>query len=459
MKILMVSNLYPPHFRGGYEVRCAQVAEALVQLGHDVRVLTTVYGLPLSPSGTFQPAMEIINGVPVDRRLHNGAFGPQDPSRPWTWHQVKRDLADARYFVNLLKRFQPDIVNWWNMNGVSMTLLPIPSTLRIPDVHWIEYPWMADEYGKCGEKVKPFWDSVWDGTWGPSAARPLFRWWGRRLERQVREEGLPTREFPNCPTHVSFVSEYLRALYRESGLEFPSSGVLFGGVPEEPFYAPIDPARERSTELRTLYAGQLTYDRGLHVAVEAIGQLPKEVQRRVTLTVAGPTTEAYRPYFEQVSARVQDLGLNERVRFMGKVNHEEIAKIYKSHHVLLFMSMREEGLPLVMVEAMLAGCAVVTTGSGGAIEIARLAELPLVRKDDPGAVAALLRSYLDDPLRLNEVALRGQQVALKELTLETMIARWQGKLQEICSRTRLSKDGGGTVEELPQMPLAGSKVQ
>ena len=49
-----------------------------------------------------------------------------------------------------------------------MILLPLPCTRRIPDVHWIEYAWMIDEYGPNGEKVSPFWVRLWDGTRGPA---------------------------------------------------------------------------------------------------------------------------------------------------------------------------------------------------------------------------------------------------------------------------------------------------
>ncbi len=41
LRILVVTNLYPPHYHGGYELRCAQVAEAMQSAGHTVRVLTS----------------------------------------------------------------------------------------------------------------------------------------------------------------------------------------------------------------------------------------------------------------------------------------------------------------------------------------------------------------------------------------------------------------------------------
>ena len=40
MKILVLSNLYPPDIIGGYELGCQQVVDALRARGHDVRVLT-----------------------------------------------------------------------------------------------------------------------------------------------------------------------------------------------------------------------------------------------------------------------------------------------------------------------------------------------------------------------------------------------------------------------------------
>ena len=41
MRVLFVSNLYPPNVIGGYERLCFEVAAALAKRGHDVWVLTS----------------------------------------------------------------------------------------------------------------------------------------------------------------------------------------------------------------------------------------------------------------------------------------------------------------------------------------------------------------------------------------------------------------------------------
>ncbi|WP_163360424.1 glycosyltransferase family 4 protein, partial [Klebsiella aerogenes] len=46
MRILFLTNLYPPVILGGYEIACAQTAEALKKRGHEVRVLTSWSHLP-----------------------------------------------------------------------------------------------------------------------------------------------------------------------------------------------------------------------------------------------------------------------------------------------------------------------------------------------------------------------------------------------------------------------------
>ena len=108
-----------------------------------------------------------------------------------------------------------------------------------------------------------------------------------------------------------------------------------------------------------------------------------------------------------------------------------MAQVYKEHDLLVFPSTRGEGLPLVMAEAMIAGCAVITTGSGGAQEIAELARLPIFPKEDSFALARLLENLLEHPERLQELAMNGQTVALRELTLEKMIEQWEHTLLKV----------------------------
>lgn len=428
MRILVVTNLYPPYYQGGYEVRCAQVVDALHSAGHTVRVLTSTYGLPDQHPEKLASRIDEPRAVHVHRTLNQYLYPPQPTARPWRVHRARRELADVREFCRTLQAFRPDIVNWWSMYGLSKLLLPIPARLAVPDVHWIEHWWMISEYSRRGEDPALFWSALWDGRWGPHLARPLLRLIGRTWERRVAREGIPTREFPNRPTHVCFVSEHMRTLHRQAGLEFPSSEVIHGGVPSEQFYQPVAARAAGADRLRLLYVGQMTPDRGLHTVIEALAQLQSNLRSKIVLSVAGAGQESYEC---EVRAQVEAHHLAECVVFLGKVPHGDMPRLYKGHDLLVFPSMRDEGLPLTMVEAMLAGCAVVTTGSGGAMEIATAADLPLFPRDDASALSQILALLLADREKVLEIAARGQAAAARGFTFDRMMKRWLETLDRI----------------------------
>jgi glycosyltransferase involved in cell wall biosynthesis len=128
-------------------------------------------------------------------------------------------------------------------------------------------------------------------------------------------------------------------------------------------------------------------------------------------------------YVNGITARIAQLGLSKHVTFLGRLSHDQMPAVYAAHHVLVFASVRNEGMPMVMMEAMCAGCAVPNTGSGGAIELSDRAGTPLFPKDHPFALSRLLSALEQDRQRVAEIALRGQQTVLREFTIDQMTER------------------------------------
>lgn len=430
MKILIVTNLYPPHYLGGYEVHCAQVAEALHGAGHQVRVLTSTYGVPLSPVGTIrQRDEEVAAGVSVHRRLHEYYFEPQ-PVVQWPWRilRARRELQDVAQFRRVVEEFRPDVINWWNLNGLTKVILPLANKWRIPDVHAVDDNWLINDYGVDGRLVASVWQVLWEGEWGPRFLRPVLRWFGLRWERFVREQDIPTRDFSHKPSCVCFLSDFLRVRHREAGLDFPLSKVIYGGVHTTRFFEPLPKSQAKRSPLRVLYAGQITQDRGLQTIIEAFGHLVTAEREMMTLTVVGMGPA---DYMEQIRAQARNLHLSDRIVWLGKVPHERIPEVYKGHDLFVFSSKRPEGLGFVSIEALLAGCAVITTGSGGAMEIASAANLPLFPKDDSVALSRLLARLANDRSEVLTIASRGQAVALQMFSFERMIGEWMRVFEDL----------------------------
>ena len=435
MKILLISNLYPPHYVGGYELRCSQAAKYLHNAGHEVRVLTSSVQLTRS-SGLDTANSSTSSAIPVERFLHYYTWDHERSGHFYNLALAKEQLAQARGFARLLDEFKPDVVNWWNLEGLTKTILAIPARRGIPDVHWIEDVWNIREYGREGENEHLSWFNFWRGDWGPQFARPFLRRALARRESALQREGIPTRPFRNEPRHVCFVSEFMRYEHIAAGLVFPATDVIYGGIAPERFYIKRAAADFHGRTLRLLYAGYVEPNRGLHTIVEALGLLRHELRESIELSVANSGLERPEPYVDAIKKRIEELGLTKNVNFLGKLRHEDMPRIYQNHHVLVFASTRKEGLPMTMLESMCAGCAVITTGSGGAAEIAEIAELPIFPKDHPLALSRLIAKLVLNRNLVFENARRGQDIVIRDFTFARTMAAFIRTLEDVAAMQR-----------------------
>jgi glycosyltransferase involved in cell wall biosynthesis len=114
--------------------------------------------------------------------------------------------------------------------------------------------------------------------------------------------------------------------------------------------------------LRLLCVGRLIERKGQHHLIEAVKRLVGD-GFDVTLDLIG--TGDAQPANE---AQVARLGLADRVRFLGYVPREEIARHYATAHVFILPSYNE-GMSVALLEAMASGLPVVVTPTGGTSEL------------------------------------------------------------------------------------------
>lgn len=447
MNILIVTNLFPPYHHGGYELRCAQVADYLRGAGHRVRVVTSRYRI----DGTAHAAAvceEEASGIHVSRLLRHHRLDPHaSAGRLYNLGVVRTQAADIRRFGEILDGFKPHVVNWWNLEGVTKAILRMPADRGIPSMYCIDDGWLINEMGADCRVDSPFWFEFWRTQWGPHMVRPFLRLGLMPVERRLERRGVPTRTFGLPPAHACFISAFRKFQYEQAGMTFRSSEVIYGGVSADTFFVERSPEDFTHGPLRLLYAGYLDRERGLHTVVEALGLLPSEARSRMHLTVVSGGPVIPDAYVNSLQSRVEQLGLAPYVSFLGRVSHDDMPAIYAAHHLLVFPSMRLEGLPMVMMEAMCAGCAVATTGSGGAIELVEQAGAPLFPKDHPFALSRLLVALDQDRRRLAAIALAGQRLVRTEFTLGRMLARTADALLR-CVRHDQTRDRTAAIQQV-----------
>lgn len=136
-----------------------------------------------------------------------------------------------------------------------------------------------------------------------------------------------------------------------------------------------------------LSVGHLIERKGHHLIIEGMPRIPD-----ATLLIAGtgPDDAALR-------AQVKSLGLEDRVRFLGGVPHQDMSHLYSAADVLVLASSRE-GWANVLLETMASGTPAAATNVWGAPEcITDPAAGALIPERTPEAIADTVLSLLENP--------------------------------------------------------------
>lgn len=157
---------------------------------------------------------------------------------------------------------------------------------------------------------------------------------------------------------------------------------------------------------------------------EAIAALALLARGDVTLLLAGEDLESGGAYRSALERQAADLGLGERVRFLGR--RDDVSALLAAAAALVLPSWIE-GLPLVVLEAMAAGLPVVATSVGGTPEAVVDGETGLlVPPRDVPALAAAIDALVADPERARGMGEAGRRRARERFDASTAAQRILG---------------------------------
>lgn len=126
--------------------------------------------------------------------------------------------------------------------------------------------------------------------------------------------------------------------------------------------------RQPGESFRILMAAAFRKKKGFVDGIRALGELLDDVDFKVTVVGDEPDYEGpvIRPK-EDLERLVDDIGIEDRVNFVGFKKHDELLELAKSHHVFLAPSIStdqgdtEGGAPVTIIEMMATGMPVVGT--------------------------------------------------------------------------------------------------
>lgn len=355
-------------------------ARALVGLGHDVRVVSPKgWAPPLLPrwrSYRDVPGVDVIDGIPV--------LYPRKLTLPGARLRHRNNdamlLAIGRPLRRIHERWPFDVIHaqmvvpdgWAAVRMGAELGVPVVATAHRADV--LDVPAQGER--SRARVVEAIEDIGWICSVSRAIADSALALATPRREIRIVPNGADTRIF--APHTASEARARL-------------------GLPDD---GPV-----------VTFVGKLVPRKGVDTLIEAMGVLGRRPQGAPLLLAAG--IGELRPALER---RAAELGVADRVRFVGKIPHDDVGWWMSAGDLFVLPSL-SEGLPTVVCEAMNCGRPVVATAVDGTPEIVRDGETGLlIRPGDPSALADAVARILDDPELAGRMGAEALRIGQEEYT-------------------------------------------
>ena len=141
-------------------------------------------------------------------------------------------------------------------------------------------------------------------------------------------------------------------------------------------------------------ASSLTKQKGVYIAVNAFNIVEK-IYKKVFLLIIGDDPEK-----EKINFLIKKLNLSKKTKFVGYVEYQEVSDYLNACDIFLHPSLRIEGLPTIIIEALSCAKPVIATDTGATKDIFKCNQCGfLIRKRDlKSLVKAMLELLNNDEL-------------------------------------------------------------
>ncbi len=376
MKILMLNYEYPP-LGGGASPVTKSLAEELVKLGNSVDVVTMGF------KGLKQK--EEINGVTVYR-----VPSIRKQRNVCQTHEMLSYCYSAyRFLPGLLKE---------NKYDISHTHFIIPTGV-VSYLNKTRIPFIITSHGSDvpGHNPNRF-------CYQHELLKPLWKKIVKKAQRVVAP------------------SNYLTNMILKN-VDTDNVMVIPNGLDVDSFN--FDPKKK---EKKILLVSRLFEFKGFQYFLDAI----KDIDIDYEINIVGEG-----PYKEKLVQKAKDAGSN--IKFIGWLDNKsmEYKELYETSSIFVFPS-SAESFGTVLLEAMSAGCAIITTNSSGCSEVVDDTAL-LVRPRSPEDIRDCLAKLMNDDKLVNELGIKARKRAIKYFSWEKIARQYLNVYEEVISNERKNK--------------------
>jgi len=357
-------------------------------------------------------------------RYHPIIIGPGDPELPvreerggveyrrvqlsswqqWLYRRYRHlfPLYDRRV-ATLLRQISPDLVHVHNRPLLALTLKTwFPELPVLLHLH--------NSYHILGKRERP-------APYTPMPVEALVACSRFILEQERERLGTGARAHVVIPNGVDVAAFRPRW---ERGEE--AYGVReYYGLEDEPV---------------VLYAGKIRESKGVGVLLDSMERVWDRHPRAVLVLVGGTEFGRGRihretPFFKQF--REQAARATGRIIFTGFVPHENMALTYLLGDIFVAPSQKEEGMPMVLLEASACGLPLVATRLGGIPEVVQEGHngLLLDRPQDFEELAGKINTLIDNPDFCRRLGSQARETAQKHFSWSHIAQKQEAVYDEV----------------------------
>ncbi|HPD06609.1 MAG TPA: glycosyltransferase family 4 protein [Candidatus Bipolaricaulis sp.] len=248
-----------------------------------------------------------------------------------------------------------------------------------------------------------------------------------------------SRMFCNRCDAVIAPSSHIERELRQYGVKVPIHILPFGVDEEAYTHPPMWDVRQAlglppSSEI-LLYVGRLGWEKNIEFLIRAFRRIARE-RSGAWLVIIGDG-----PHRPKLEGLVRELGLTERVVFVGHLPWERLIDPYRQATLFVFAS-KTETQGLVVMEAMMGGTPPVAVDAMGVADLIVSGETGLLVREDEGAFADACLSLLADEAWRKEMGERARRWAVAH-SARASVAR----LMEIYEGLRRERSGRHTCAQ------------
>lgn len=377
MKVLVVSNFFPPNFIGGAEIVAYKQARHLLERGHEVRVLAGDNSVRLPGYVTHDDVFDALPVTRISLQASDFSAGGNNVAHP---------EVDA-VFSRLVDAWRPDVVLAHHLLGLSLGILRTAAQRGIRTVLTLH-----DHWGFCLHSTRiTSSGELCQDTSNCAQCLPHFLLDAERYPVRMRQDYIRW-QLGSVDAFIS-PSRYLADAYLATGLPAERMHVLGNGL-ETARFAELAPLPGNG-RLHLLFIGYMGAHKGVPVLLKALTQLPCE-RLHVDFVGDGWACAEYQQFLQRELPALS-------CRFWGRLPNERICERLGQTHVFVLPSICPENQPVTITEAMASGLPVIASRIGGIPElVAPDVTGYLTAPGDAQALAEAINRYLEQPRRIAE---------------------------------------------------------